>query len=245
MAAIASGRFERNTAASTATLTPAPSSSPSPITADSGMPSRTIPSTIASAEPAPAVPPHLLAPLAAHPVDERVADEEGQRAGGEPEREAAAPRRGLEGLRYELVGDGADQDAGAERHDQAEQPLPDRQHERQSAAEDQRRAGEEAPEERAPHADGIVPAAARRVESPDPHDDPDARARGWRRPGAPPALDSLRRLKMLLAADYPFLDVLWTMLVFFLWIGWFMLLFHVIGDVFRRRDAAAGRRRSG
>jgi hypothetical protein len=43
---------------------------------------------------------------------------------------------------------------------------------------------------------------------------------------------------MVLAADYPFLDVLWTMLVFFVWINWFVLLFHVIGDVFRRRDAS-------
>ena len=41
---------------------------------------------------------------------------------------------------------------------------------------------------------------------------------------------------MLLA--YPFLDVLWSMLVFFLWVAWFMLLFHVVGDVFRRRDAS-------
>ena len=47
---------------------------------------------------------------------------------------------------------------------------------------------------------------------------------------------------MLLAADYPFLDVLWSMLVFFLWITWFMLLFHVIGDVFRRRDASGGKK---
>jgi hypothetical protein len=47
---------------------------------------------------------------------------------------------------------------------------------------------------------------------------------------------------MLLAADYPFLGVLWSMLVFFLWIGWFMLLFHVIGDVFRRRDASGGKK---
>ena len=37
---------------------------------------------------------------------------------------------------------------------------------------------------------------------------------------------------------YPFLDVLWSMLVFFVWISWIMLLFHVIGDVFRRRDAS-------
>lgn len=43
---------------------------------------------------------------------------------------------------------------------------------------------------------------------------------------------------MVLAADYPFLEVLWSMLVFFVWIGWFLLLFHVIGDVFRRRDAS-------
>ena len=28
------------------------------------------------------------------------------------------------------------------------------------------------------------------------------------------------------------------MLVFFLWVAWFMLLFHMIGDVFRRRDAS-------
>jgi ABC-type multidrug transport system fused ATPase/permease subunit len=48
----------------------------------------------------------------------------------------------------------------------------------------------------------------------------------------------LRRPSMVLAADYPFLDVLWSMLIFFLWISWFMLLFHVIGDVFRRRDAS-------
>ena len=47
---------------------------------------------------------------------------------------------------------------------------------------------------------------------------------------------------MVLAADYPFLDVMWTMLVFFLWIAWFMLLFHVIGDVFRRRDASGAKK---
>ena len=45
---------------------------------------------------------------------------------------------------------------------------------------------------------------------------------------------------MMLAADYPLLDVLWTMLIFFLWVCWFMLLFHVIGDVFRRRDVGGG-----
>ena len=47
---------------------------------------------------------------------------------------------------------------------------------------------------------------------------------------------------MVLAADYPFLDVLWTLLVFFVWVAWFMLLFHVIGDIFRRRDASGGKK---
>jgi hypothetical protein len=41
---------------------------------------------------------------------------------------------------------------------------------------------------------------------------------------------------VFVAADYPFLDVLWTMLIFFLWIAWFFLLFRIIVDVFRRRD---------
>ena len=47
---------------------------------------------------------------------------------------------------------------------------------------------------------------------------------------------------MLLAADYPFLDVFWSILIFFVWVMWFMLLFHVIADVFRRRDASGGKK---
>jgi hypothetical protein len=43
---------------------------------------------------------------------------------------------------------------------------------------------------------------------------------------------------LLVAADYPFLDVFWTILVFFVWVAWFMLLFRVIGDIFRRHDAS-------
>jgi putative oligomerization/nucleic acid binding protein len=41
---------------------------------------------------------------------------------------------------------------------------------------------------------------------------------------------------MIVLADYPFLDVMWTMLVFFLWVAWFWILFGVWGDIFRRRD---------
>jgi len=40
----------------------------------------------------------------------------------------------------------------------------------------------------------------------------------------------------MLGADYPFLDVVWTMLIFFLWVLWFWLLFTVFGDIFRRHD---------
>jgi hypothetical protein len=45
---------------------------------------------------------------------------------------------------------------------------------------------------------------------------------------------------VLVAADYPFLDVVWTMLIFFVWIAWFMLLFRIIADVFRRHDIGGG-----
>jgi hypothetical protein len=41
---------------------------------------------------------------------------------------------------------------------------------------------------------------------------------------------------VIFAADYPFLDVLWTMIVFFAWVIWFWLLITVFGDLFRRHD---------
>jgi len=41
---------------------------------------------------------------------------------------------------------------------------------------------------------------------------------------------------VLFAADYPFLDVFWTMLVFFAWVIWFWLLITVFADLFRRHD---------
>ena len=41
---------------------------------------------------------------------------------------------------------------------------------------------------------------------------------------------------MVVAADYPFLDVLWTMLIFFLWVIWFWILITVFADLFRRHD---------
>jgi hypothetical protein len=40
----------------------------------------------------------------------------------------------------------------------------------------------------------------------------------------------------LLAASYPFLDVFWTLMVFFLWVLWLWILFTVFADIFRRHD---------
>ena len=40
----------------------------------------------------------------------------------------------------------------------------------------------------------------------------------------------------MVADSYPFLSVMWTMLVFFCWILWFWLLFVVFADIFRRHD---------
>ena len=44
----------------------------------------------------------------------------------------------------------------------------------------------------------------------------------------------------MLAASYPFLDVLWTMLIFFAWVIWFWILITVFADLFRRRDIGGG-----
>ena len=41
---------------------------------------------------------------------------------------------------------------------------------------------------------------------------------------------------MLLAADYPFLDIMWTMFIFFAWVIWIWLLIMILADNFRRTD---------
>jgi predicted PurR-regulated permease PerM len=40
--------------------------------------------------------------------------------------------------------------------------------------------------------------------------------------------------------DYPFLNIIWTFFIIFVWIAWFMLLFRIIADVFRRHDIGGG-----
>ncbi len=39
-----------------------------------------------------------------------------------------------------------------------------------------------------------------------------------------------------LAVDYPLLNMFWTMLMIFFWVLWFVLLFRIIGDIFRDDD---------
>ena len=47
---------------------------------------------------------------------------------------------------------------------------------------------------------------------------------------------------MPLAADYPFLDVLWTLIIFFAWVIWFWLIIRTLIDVFRRKDIGGGKK---
>jgi hypothetical protein len=41
---------------------------------------------------------------------------------------------------------------------------------------------------------------------------------------------------MPIAADYPFLDVFWSMIIFFVWVTWIWMMILILSDVFRRRD---------
>jgi hypothetical protein len=39
---------------------------------------------------------------------------------------------------------------------------------------------------------------------------------------------------MPIAADYPFMDVLWSMIIFFCWVAWIWMLILIFSDLFRR-----------
>jgi uncharacterized membrane protein YcjF (UPF0283 family) len=43
---------------------------------------------------------------------------------------------------------------------------------------------------------------------------------------------------MVFAADYPFLDIFWTMIIFFSWVIWIWTVIAVLADVFSRHDAS-------
>jgi hypothetical protein len=39
---------------------------------------------------------------------------------------------------------------------------------------------------------------------------------------------------VVIAADYPFLNILWSMIIFFCWVAWIWVLILILSDVFRR-----------
>jgi Short C-terminal domain/Phospholipase_D-nuclease N-terminal len=41
---------------------------------------------------------------------------------------------------------------------------------------------------------------------------------------------------VILAADYPFLNILWSMILFFAWVIWIWIMIIILSDVFRRKD---------
>jgi Phospholipase_D-nuclease N-terminal len=41
---------------------------------------------------------------------------------------------------------------------------------------------------------------------------------------------------MVSATSYPFLEIFWTMLIFFTWVIWIWIVITVLVDVFRRTD---------
>ena len=43
-------------------------------------------------------------------------------------------------------------------------------------------------------------------------------------------------LALLAKTDYPFLDIMWTMFIFFAWVIWIWLLIMVLADNFARTD---------
>ncbi len=40
----------------------------------------------------------------------------------------------------------------------------------------------------------------------------------------------------MIVAAYPLLNIFYSMMFFFLWVSWIMILFRVLGDLFRRSD---------
>jgi hypothetical protein len=41
---------------------------------------------------------------------------------------------------------------------------------------------------------------------------------------------------VVIAADYPFLDILWSMIIFFAWVIYIWMIIVILTDVFRRDD---------
>jgi len=46
----------------------------------------------------------------------------------------------------------------------------------------------------------------------------------------------------LYLADHPFLNIIWSMFIIFVWLAWFWLLITISIDIFRRRDIGGGQK---
>ena len=44
----------------------------------------------------------------------------------------------------------------------------------------------------------------------------------------------------MLASSYPFLDVMWSIFIFFAWVIWIWFLITILADIFRRHDIGGG-----
>ena len=42
------------------------------------------------------------------------------------------------------------------------------------------------------------------------------------------------------ASDYPFLEIVGTIIIFFAWVAWFWAVITVLADIFRRHDISGG-----
>jgi hypothetical protein len=49
---------------------------------------------------------------------------------------------------------------------------------------------------------------------------------------------------MPIAADYPLLDIVWTIVIFFAWVVWVWMMIMILSDVFRRRDISGWQKAS-
>ena len=47
-------------------------------------------------------------------------------------------------------------------------------------------------------------------------------------------------MTVLAASNYPFLNIFWTILIFFAWVAWIWIAITVLIDIFRRRDLGGG-----
>jgi hypothetical protein len=55
-------------------------------------------------------------------------------------------------------------------------------------------------------------------------------------PAPRPGIAQEANVKVLAATSYPFLNIFWTILIFFAWVVWIWIVITVLIDVFRRRD---------